>query len=206
MTEKMAFEKKHVITHEFRVGFPHVFTAHKMDDKSEAKYSLEMSFPKTTNLSVAPGEAGESIKSAAFNAAVERWGEDKTKWPKTLRWPWKDGDKLVAEGKDHGGYVGSVICRASSKKQPGLVDRQRKPILSEDDFYPGCYARAELAAFAYDTAGNKGVAFTLLNLQKIRDGEKFSGRKNAADVFSALGDLPDESEKAENYDTDFDFS
>jgi hypothetical protein len=52
---------------------------------------------------------------------------------------------------------------------------------------------ATLTAYAYDTAGNIGVAFGLQNLQFVRDGEeRFDGRTNAADDFDVIDD-PDAS-------------
>ena len=104
--------------------------------------------------------------------------------PKNLRSPFRDqGDRELE------GYVeGCVFINASSLQKPGLVDRQRQDIIDETEFYPGCYARATLRAFAYDNNGNKGVAFGLNNVQKLRDGDPLGGRTRAQDDFA--DDLP----------------
>jgi len=184
---KMDIKLKKVITPIFRVSFPAVFTA-KSFQNQPAKYSIVMLFDKKTDL--------KEVKKAAFNAAIEKFGS-KEKFPKGMKWPWRDGD----EKQDMAGYAGSIFISASAKEsaQPGLVDKDRQQILSERDFYAGCYARAELIAFYYDQMGNKGVSFSLQNVQKWKDGEAFSGRKNAEDVF---GDLEDDSNDSDNYADD----
>lgn len=181
MSQKMDIQKKKVVTSEFRVSFPAIFQP-KAFENQEPKYSVVMLFDKKTDL--------KSLKSAAFNAAAEKWGKDKTKWPKNLRLPFRDGD----ERADTPGYENTIFVTASSKTQPGLVDQGLRPILDPKDFYAGCYARAEVIAFAYDKAGNRGVSFSLQNLQKLRDGESFSGRKDASDVFDAVEDGSDDIE------------
>lgn len=176
-----SIEAKKVVTPEFRVSFPAVFQP-KAFEQQEPKYSTVMLFDKKTNLS--------GLKEAAKAAAVEKWGEDQKKWPKNMRKPFRDGD----EKEDSVGYPGTIFVSASSKHQPGLVGPTLKPILSEKDFYAGCYARAELIAFAYDKAGNRGVGFALQNIQKLRDGEKFSGRKDPSTVFDAVEDDSDDED------------
>lgn len=186
---KMELEKKKVLTPEFRVSFPHVFEKHSGFEGQEEKYSIVMLFPKSTDL--------KELKRAAFNAAVEKWGP-KDKWPKNLRMPFRDGD----EKQDLAGYEGTIFASASSKQKPQVVSNKKvdgqfpRIEKSDETFYAGCYARATLIAFSYDKAGNKGVSFSLQNVQKIKDGEAFSGKKNADDEFE---DIEDGSENAENY-------
>ena len=90
----------------------------------------------------------------------------------------------------------------SAKQRPG-VNQKRERINEEDEngFYAGCYCRAELIAFAYDTAGNVGVSFALQNVQKTRDGEAFSGKRAAEDVFD---EVEDSSDNASSYGDDDD--
>lgn len=194
MSEKMEIEKKKCRTPEFRVSFPHVFEKHSGFEGQEPKYSLVMLFPKNTDL--------KELKRAAFNAATEKWGV-KEKWPKGLRMPFRDGD----EKQDLAGYEGTIFVSASSKQRPQVVSNLKDketgqfPRIEKEDelFYAGCYARATLIAFAYDKMGNKGVSFSLQNVQKLKDGDQFSGRKNADDEFDSVEDgSADES----NYETD----
>lgn len=191
MAEKMEIEKKKVLTPEFRVSFPHVFEKHTAFEGQEAKFSCVMLFPKKTDL--------KELKRAVTNAATEKWGP-KEKWPKNMRMPFRDGD----EKSDLSGYEGTIFVSASSKQKPQVIGNKKVdgafPRIEKEDeqFYAGCYARATLIAFAYDKAGNKGVSFSLQNLQKLKDGEQFSGRKNADDEFDEVDDGSDDSSNYES--------
>ena len=134
-----------------------------MDGKEE-KYSISMIFPKTTDLS--------KLKKASADCAIAKWGEDKKKWPKNLRSPFRDGDTDRSEDPV---YANSIFINVSSKNRPGLVDKDLQPIIDPREFYSGCYAQASLSCFAYEKAGNRGVSFGLNNLMKTRDGESLGG-------------------------------
>lgn len=191
-----------IVTPEFRLSFPAVWAPKAGPDGGEEKYRIVMLFPKTEDI--------RSLKKLAFDAIVEKWGPDKAKWPANLRnpdlktylsptgkdgWPFRDGDSQSLDG-----YAGCVFVAATSKQQPGVVDGKLKPIIEKDDLYAGCYCRASITAFAYDKAGNKGVSFGLQNIQKIRDGESFSGRSRAEDDFEPITgeDFP-EWDNPDNY-------
>lgn len=156
-----------VLTPEFRVSFPAVFKPQAAMEGQEPTYNIQMLFPKTTDLS--------ALKKAVKEAIVEKWGANP---PKTLRLPFKDGDE-----KDYDTHKGHIYINAKSKIKPGLVDQDLQEIISPEDFYGGCYARATLTVYSYDRKGNQGVAFGLQNIQKLRDGERFSARSSAADDF-----------------------
>lgn len=181
---KMDIALKKAMTPEFRVSFPAVFKPKAFKDQ-DPKYSVVMLFDKKTDIS--------ALKKAAANAMLEKWPEakDPEKRKKLkLKMPFRDGD----EKEDTQGYKGCIFVSASSKTRPGLVNGKREPIIDEEEFYPGCYARATLIAFAYDTAGNRGVSFSLQNVQKIRDGESLSGRKRAEDEFDEISDGSDDED------------
>ncbi|MGN7613065.1 DUF2815 family protein [Magnetococcales bacterium HHB-1] len=165
-----------LMTPEFRVSFPNLFKARKANENAEPKFSVAMLFKKGENL--------KALRRMANEAAKEKWGN---KVPKNIRMPFLDqGDH------DYEGYEpGAVLIRASSKFQPGVVDAKVQQIIDESEIYPGCYARATVRAYAYDVAGNRGVAFGLQNLQKLRDGESLGGRTRAEDDFSPVEDDDD---------------
>jgi hypothetical protein len=97
-----------------------------------------------------------------------------------------------------------MFINASSKNKPGIIDRTKKEIMSEDfyeskirnrskeeieeinakrspeDFYSGCYGRAAVNFYAFNVSGNKGIACGLNNLQFLDDGEKLSGGGTSA--------------------------
>lgn len=167
----MAIEK--IMTPEFRVSFPAIFKPRGFEG-SEPKYSVNMLFPKGVKL--------DALKKIAQAAADEKW-PDKDKRPDNLRNPFRDGDK---EKPDWDGYQDVIFVKATSKMKPGLVDQNVQPIIEESEFYAGCWARATITAYAYNKAGNAGVAFGLQNIQKIRDDEEFSGRGKPEDEFDAI--------------------
>ena len=161
------------LTPEFRVSFPAVFQP-KTFEGQEPKYRIVMLFDKKTDIT--------PLKKLAADAVNKKW-PDKSKRPKFKHNPFRDGDEEKAGIE---GYAGKIFIGASSKLQPGVVDQRKNQIMTEDEFYAGCYARATLTAYAFDTAGNTGVAFGLQNVQKLRDGEPFSGRTKAEDDFDMV--------------------
>ncbi len=164
-----------VTTPEFRASFPTLFKAQSYEGGKE-KFSVIMVFPKTTNLT--------EMKAAAKAAAVAKWP---TQLPANLRSPFRDG----SDKGDLPGFGPDVVfITATSLRKPGLVDRQLQHIIEPERFYAGCYARATVSAFAYDTAGNKGVAFGLHNVQFMHDGDSLAGGTPAENDFDALeGDV-----------------
>lgn len=169
---KSATDPCKVMTPEGRVSFPAVFEARAAVEGQAPKFSIVLLFPKTTDLA--------TLKAACTAAVKAKWGD---KPPKGLRSPFRDGDE-----KDLDGYAGMIYLTASSQDRPGLVDARVQPIGPErkDAFYPGCYARATLRAFAYDKNGNRGVSFALQNIQKLRDGDAFGSKRKAEDDFEAV--------------------
>jgi len=160
------------VTPEARLSFPHLFEPNSFRD-SDPKYSATLLFPKGTDL--------KPLKKLAAAAVKEKWGDNP---PKNLRNPFRDGSEKELEG-----YEGVTFITASSKKRPGVVDQQVQPILDADEIYAGCYVRASVTAFCYGgkgTAITPGVSFGLQNVQKIRDGEPFSGRSKPEDDFDTV--------------------
>lgn len=159
----------------FMVSYPSVF-AKKMTPSGKERYSIQMVFDKdSTDLT--------DLKKAAHQCAVNKWGADKSKWPKNMKSPFRDGD-----AEDKGDLlVNKFFINASTDYKPDVVDQSLQPILNEDEFYAGCFARASLVPFAYSTAGNAGVSFGLRNIQKVKDGDRIGGSVDAATEFESLG-------------------
>ena len=95
---------------------------------------------------------------------------------------------------------GTIIIRTSSIQKPGVVscvkDVDGKPKLMtpeeiEDRIYPGARVRCSLRAYAYDKAGNKGVAFGLQNVQWLGEDERIDNRVNVKDAFEATVEAED---------------
>jgi len=165
-----------VTTPEFRASFPNLFEAKLNTLSGKDEFSIQMIFEKTADL--AP------LKKMAKDCAIEKWGN---KIPEKLRNPFRDGDEYNDTADNQREELnGKVFINSKSKQRPGLVDGSLQAIIDQSEFYGGCYARATVRAYAYDIKGNRGVAFGLLNVQKLRDGEPFSGKLKAEDDFSPI--------------------
>lgn len=163
------------MTPEFRVSYPNVFRAKHNDLSGKDEYSVVALFKKGEDLAL--------LKKAAEEAIVAKWGEDKTKWPKNLRSPFRDQGE-----RDGAGYEeGAVFINLKSANKPGLVDSKCDDIIDDAEFYAGCWARATVRAYAYDQKGNRGVSFGLQNIQKLRDDAPIGGsRVPASQEFEAV--------------------
>lgn len=126
----------------------------------------------------------------AINKSVEQAKKDGIskfggKIPANLKLPLRDGD---IERPDDEAYKNSYFINANSKDKPQIVDKAVRPILDQSEVYSGCYGRASITFYAFNSNGNKGIACGLGNLQKIKDGEALSGRSNASDDFTTEED------------------
>lgn len=170
---------ENVMSPEFRVSYPQVFAPKRNDLNGKDEYSLVMLFDKDADLS--------KLKAAAKAVMVEKFGADQSKWPKSYRSPFRDQGEREKDGKMPDGYVaGNTFITAKSTNKPGLVDASVQAIIEPSAFYAGCYARATLRPYWYDNKGNKGIAFGLQNIQKLREGESLSGRVSAEAEFSPV--------------------
>lgn len=164
-----------VTTPKFRLSFPNLDQPRGFEGQ-EPKYSITMLFPKDTDMSW--------LKNKVVECVTARFGPDKTKWPKGLKNPIRDGDEQESPLK---GYEGHYFVAARSKDKPGVVDAKCNDIIDvRTEVYAGCYARATIALYYYDKAGNKGVGIALNNVQKLGDGEPFSGKRDAKSDFDAV--------------------
>lgn len=168
-----------IMTPKFRVSFPDVFRPGKPDDSGKQKYGVTMLFE--------PGADLSQLQQEAARVGTEKWGADKTKWPKGWKNPFKEqGDKA------YDGYVaGGKYIAAKSSQRPGLVNARNEDIIDEAEFYAGCYARATVKAFTYEVRKDnvvisRGIGFGLHNIQKLADGEPFSGRIAASKEFTPV--------------------
>jgi hypothetical protein len=100
--------------------------------------------------------------------------------PKGLKGGLRDGD----EEKDDPAYANSYFINANSQQKPGVVDADLNPIMDMSEFYSGCFGRASISFYGYNSNGSKGIGCGLNNVQKMEDGEKLGGASSAADDFA----------------------
>jgi len=179
-TKKTEFVK--CMSPKFRASFAQVFTPKSMEGSTVEKYSVVMLFDKEAQAT----PEYKAMKAAAKKKLVEKFGADEKKWPANLKNPFRSGAEKSGKYEGYTDDVIFVTASSLAKNKPGIVDNNRQDIISEEGFYSGCYARATINPYAYSKAGNNGVAFGLLNIQKLGDGEPFSGKTAAKDDFEAV--------------------
>lgn len=167
-----------LITPVFRVSFPKVFEADSFNGGAP-KFSVAAVWDPA-KFNAREKAQWQAIIDLCDEVSMDRFKKKMSALPGNFKRAIRDG----AEKADLAGYgEGKLFANLSSKMKPGIIDRDSTPILDASDFYPGCYARATVSAYAYDQGGGKGVALGLQNLQKIADGERLDSRTDASEDF-----------------------
>ena len=166
-----------VVTGSVKLNYVNIKEARSNQLSSEPKYSITIIIPKESNTM---DKIYEGIYNATKNG-LYIWGG---KVPDNLISCLKDGD---ATGRKE--YEDSFYINATSKYRPQVVDKDLK-ILSPDELYNGCLGRVSINFYPYNhkDSGNCGISCELLNLQKLKDGEKIVNRASAVDDFSVACD------------------
>ena len=171
---------------EVRLSYCHLFTPEAVADGGEKKYSVSLLIPKSNTKLVEDVKA--AIKAAFLAGVSTRFG-GKQPAPGTWKNPLRDGD---AERPDDDTYSGCWFINATSKTKPGIVkivksngEKMLVEITDEDEIYSGCYGVVSVNFFAFNNAGNKGVAAGLNNVLKTKDGDYLGGRTSAQSDFGS---------------------
>lgn len=168
-----------VVTGTVRLSYEHVWEPASIHG-GEEKYSASLIIPKSDKATV---NAIQKAVDAAIEEGLAKFGGKKPN-KAAIKLPLRDGD---AEREDEA-YQNSFFVNANSRTAPQIVDRSVQPILDRNEVYSGCYIRASISFYAFNSNGNKGIACGLNNIQKIRDGEPLGGHANAADDFTTVED------------------
>ncbi len=167
-----------IITGKVRFSYANVWEP-KSINGSEPKYSVCIIIPKTDI------ENLKKINSAIEDAKKEGVSKLGDEIEDNFKTPLHDGD---ADRPEDEAYAGSYFINANSNTKPGIVNRSVQAITDQAEFYSGCYGRASLVFYAYNTEGNKGIACGLQNLQKLEDGEMLSGHSSPEEDFDDMED------------------
>lgn len=96
----------------------------------------------------------------------------------------KDGSDL-----DRPEYEGKFTIKASTKKRPLVIDRDKSPLAEEDGKpYAGCYVNAVITLWAQNNSWGKRINAQLDGVQFFKDGEPFGDSGIDVDAFEAFGD------------------
>lgn len=83
----------------------------------------------------------------------------------------RDGDLTEYEG-----YEGHMSLKASNKKRPVVVNKDKTPLTEDDNvIYGGCYVNAFIELWAQNNEYGKRINANLLGIQFAKDGDPFGG-------------------------------
>ena len=169
-----------------RLAFIDVFKVNK-----DGKYSITVLVPKSDTDTVAKlRKVIEDFKTDP--RALKKWD---SKFLANFKTPLRDGD-TERDTEKRPEYKGHYFFEAKSspfwpsgdpRPAPKVVDAKLNEILDPAEMYSGCYGRVSLDMYPYNRDGNKGMSFGLVNVQKVRDGERLSGgSSSASDDFTVI--------------------
>lgn len=168
----------------------------KENDDGKLKYGAALLPPK--------GEQLLGLKALGTQIMTDKFGSDKTKWPKGFHKPWRDAGEKDAnnpnrneeDGKPYDGYeMGALYINCNGADEPPeVVDHNVQPILDKKQVYSGCYGIPQIDMYWFEyknKAGvviKKGLSTSLTHFMKTRDGEPLGAppRVKASAVFKPV--------------------
>ena len=173
---------KKVNTPVCRLAYPFVFNA---DD--QGKYRAVLLFDKSN---FSPNFLQEIVNEVKSQLTATTF---KNGLPANFKAnPLKDGD--IPNSMGNTPFAGYYYFNVGSKFQPGVCasyadpvkkkpDGSPAPMIIEDpnEIYGGVYARVNIHAYSYNFQGNCGIAISMNNIQKIKDGDRLGGGNHGAD-------------------------
>lgn len=163
-------ETDEVHTPRCRMVYPNLLEPRgiKNDATSKPKYGVTLLIPAEANI--------EALKTAAAEAAKSKFGAKPTKI-KTPFLVTADYERL-ADYKD--AFPNFIRVSATPEFPPFLFGPNAKQFDGDaSDIYSGRWAVAAVRPYAYDQAGNKGVAFGLQRIQFLDHDEAIAGGRVA---------------------------
>ena len=174
-----------VITGKVRASFVHVFEPAAING-GEPKYSCSLIIPKSDTVTI--GKIREAVEQAK-QEGIPKWGG---KLPPNLKLPLRDGDAERADEAPE--YEGMYFLNCNSTQKPGIVDKDLNEILDPDEVYSGCWGRASINFFPFNTSGNKGVGVGLNNIQKLKDDDRLGAARASAESDFGGDDFEDDED------------
>jgi hypothetical protein len=168
-----------LVTPKGEAAYAYVYKPQKaMQEGRDPQYSLTLLFnegdPKL-----------DKLRSAIIEVATAKFGQKAAVMLEKgqLKNPLRPGSDRTDEN-----FEDKVFITARSTDKPQIVDEDAEPIMDQADFYSGCEARMDIYLYAFEKAGNKGVAAILNSAQKLGEGIRRSGRRSAQEAFKPLSE------------------
>lgn len=154
-----------IVTNKVRFSYLNAFEPAGFEGQ-EKKYSVSLIIPKSDTATI--DKINKGIEQLKEQFKLRNNG----KVPGNFKTPLRDGD---ADRADDANYADSYFINASSKFQPGMVNKDLQAIIDPNELYSGCYGRASINLYLFDVSGNRGIAAGLNHLQKLADGPNLGG-------------------------------
>ena len=172
-----------VLTGVVRASFVNIFQP-KSINGSTPKYSISLIIPKSDKVTI--GKINAAIEEAKQLGITNKWNN---KLPPNLKLPLRDGD---VERPDDPAYAASYFINANNTKAPTVIDCYGKEIVDPLRVYSGCYVKAIVSFYPFNTSGNRGVGVSLQGVQHWEDGEPLNGRPDVKKMFGVREDVEEE--------------
>lgn len=172
----------------------------KGNPQGDPKYQITLIFDSADEV--------KAMRKAAQEVGVEKFGPKFMELVKKgkANWPFVDNvDKTNDDDERIAGFENDdgVSVGFKSKDKPGIVDVDAEPIMDKSEIYDGMRCRVSCRPYAYDNE-SKGVAFYLINVQKLGDGDRLSGDPAAEDDFKSAKGKKTSTKKGKASDDDAD--
>lgn len=160
-----------ITTGKVRFSYCNLFTPRAASEGAAEKYSVTLLIPKSDKATLAKIKAAMEAAKAVY---IERNGNKKL--PANLKSTLHDGDGERPNGGEFGPECkGCYVITVSSNNKPVIVNADKTPLTEPSELYSGCYGRAIINFYVYDTQGNKGISAGLNGVMKLYDGEPLGG-------------------------------
>lgn len=158
-----------------RLSFPSLFQHAVFGGEPTGKYEATAILDKVEH-----AEVISQIQQAIDSLVKEK---HKGKRPADDKICLKDGDDM---GRPE--YEGKMTIKASTKKRPLVINRDKTPITEDDNIiYAGCYCNFIMTIWAQDNAYGKRINAQLDGIQFVRDGDAFGDAGVSVNEFDAFG-------------------
>ena len=153
------------------------FNKSRTNDRGEEKFSGTILVPKSDKATY------DAFRTSEAEAARKKFPGKPDAFYSAIKSVLHDGDGLRPTGEPFGPECkGHWVFTASTSDRPGIVDENAQPLL--EPIKSGDYGRVSINMYGFDTAGNRGVAAGLNNVQLLERGESLGGRTDAATDFA----------------------
>lgn len=157
-----------------RLSFPSLFQTAQFAGDDTGKYEATFVLDKVEH-----AEVIKSIETQIANLSKEL--KSKLAADKICL---KDGDEL-----DRPEFQGKMTIKASTKRRPLVVNRDKSPITEDDNIvYAGCYVNAIVTLWPQNNNFGKRINAQLDGVQFNRDGEPFGDAGLGVEAFDVFGD------------------